>query len=271
MKELQIIQTKLKAPKSQWDKYKDIFANKFNIQMSVSRRHCRLPQNPAVYAIINPEGEIYVGSSKNIRQRYGQYSANSFKGQQKLFKSFEKYGKCNHTFYIICYCGELELHSLERYFSLKLNVITNGLNLFIVGDDQNPQITSDEVKDKIGIAHRGKKLSEYQKERFCHYWNGRKQSQEHVDKRKKCGKDNGMYGNKGYWAGKQMPIEVREKLSKSRKGKHLLGDNGNAKKVIDVSNGRIYNSAKELSIILGINYSTFKAILKRENSNYKYV
>lgn len=52
--------------------------------------------------------------------------------------------------------------------------------------------------------------------------------------------------------------ETRDKMSKSRKGKNLGGDNPNAKPVIRLSDGKIYGSRKDAAEDNCINYGTIK-------------
>ena len=88
------------------------------------------------------------------------------------------------------------------------------------------------------------------------------------------GTANPMFGKKGYWNGKHLPQKVVEAMSARMKGKGLLGDNNNAKKVIDTVSGHIYGSAKEVSILLNMKYGTFLAKLNgvnKNNTNYKYL
>ena len=100
-----------------------------------------------------------------------------------------------------------------------------------------------------------------------------KQKKEHINKRKCCGEKNGMYGKTSPMKGKHLSKETRKYLSKIRKGERTYGNNSNAKKVIDLKENKIYNSAKELAEKLNINYSTFKAICQGRSKieRYRYV
>ena len=65
--------------------------------------------------------------------------------------------------------------------------------------------------------------------------------------------------------------ETRRKMSEVRKGKHMGGDNSNAKKVICLTDMKIYDCAKHAADENNINYSTFKYnITKNKNSNFMY-
>lgn len=95
---------------------------------------------------------------------------------------------------------------------------------------------------------------------------GKKQTQEHINKRKLMGENNPAYG-KTYFKGHKHTDKTKEILSKQRKGKGLLGDNPNSKKVIDNETGIIYDSAKEVSNKFGIKYKTLIARLQGRNKS----
>lgn len=95
---------------------------------------------------------------------------------------------------------------------------------------------------------------------------GKKQTQEHINKRKLMGENNPAYG-KAYFKGHKHTDKTKEILSKQRKGKGLLGDNPNSKKVIDNETGIIYDSAKEVSNKFGIKYKTLIARLQGRNKS----
>jgi hypothetical protein len=74
--------------------------------------------------------------------------------------------------------------------------------------------------------------------------------------------------------GKKRTPEQRKKISDSRKGKNLKGENNNAKIILDTHTGIFYDCAKDVSDLMGINYSTFKSWLKgrvKSKNRYKYV
>jgi len=79
-----------------------------------------------IYKITNPEGEVYIGQSKNIEKRWKHYTTNPSKNQPKLFYSFLKYGWINHKFEIIEECNNLI--ERERYWISYYKSENNGLN-----------------------------------------------------------------------------------------------------------------------------------------------
>ena len=104
---------------------------------------------------------------------------------------------------------------------------------------------------------------------FTQSMKGKKQSKEHIEKRKKFGINNPAYG-KAYFKGRHHTDEAKKMMSEKRKGKHKLGDNSNAKKVIDKETGIVYGSVKEVAIKFGINYSTLKSWLKNNKRGNRF-
>ena len=235
-----------------------------------------MTKDMGVYAIINPENKIYIGATTSFKRRFYQYKGLYEKSQIKLYESFLKYGVDNHEFKIIEYCSEDMLNERERYWGEYYNCLDTkcGLNSVLPGYGDKKAIMSDDVKEKIGKAHKGKTISEEQRKAQSEKLKGRKQTEEHINKRKMFGEKNPAYGKEGYFKGKKHTDDTKKLLSEQRKGKGLLGENSNAKKVIDTETGMIYGSAKEVSIKFNINYSTLKAWLQGVNKGkgrFKYV
>jgi len=77
-----------------------------------------------------------------------------------------------------------------------------------------------------------------------------------------------------YRFGKLKSKETKDKISKAQIGKRTLGENSNAKIVLDTLNGVFYSSAKEVSILYKIHYGILKNKLngcKKNNTNFIYV
>jgi group I intron endonuclease len=90
-----------------------------------------------IYKITNPEGQIYIGLSKNIEKRFNQHKNFQFKGNNKLRESLTKYGGDSHLFEVLeevdisSYTrdeGNALLRRCERYWINKLQTYSNGLN-----------------------------------------------------------------------------------------------------------------------------------------------
>jgi group I intron endonuclease len=111
-----------------------------------------------IYKWISPTGRIYVGQSKNLKQRKEWYLSNGIKqaSMPKLKRSFEKYGIENHIFEIIEYCSLDKLDEREIHWGLYYNTLEKGLNCKL--GEQN-SIFSEETKFKMSKAKQGFKLS----------------------------------------------------------------------------------------------------------------
>lgn len=65
--------------------------------------------------------------------------------------------------------------------------------------------------------------------------------------------------------------ETRKKMSEAQKRRNLNGGNNtNAKKVIRLSDNKIYDCAKEAALDNHINYSTFKSWVQKNKNGFMY-
>ena len=112
-----------------------------------------------IYKITAPTGKVYVGQSTDIKKRWHQYKKDFFKKQYKLYYSIQKYGYENHEFSIIEECDELELNLQERFWQDFYNVVEEGLNLTLTNTEEKRKVFSQETKDKISSAQKGKTLT----------------------------------------------------------------------------------------------------------------
>ena len=114
-----------------------------------------------VYKIVNPNGRVYVGSSKNIEKRWELYKKLKCKSQRRLYNSFIKYGIENHKFSILIECCVNEMLEYEHLYGLHYNVLgRKGLNCELPRFKDNKQLFSDETRQKMREAKQGIKLSE---------------------------------------------------------------------------------------------------------------
>lgn len=51
-----------------------------------------------IYKIVSPSGKVYVGLSRDIEKRFGQYKRHECNKQRKVFNSIKKYGADKHEF-----------------------------------------------------------------------------------------------------------------------------------------------------------------------------
>jgi group I intron endonuclease len=138
-----------------------------------------------IYKITSPNNRIYIGQSVDIEKRFNSYTRMYVKnqGQTRLHRSFLKYGVDKHKFELICECLESELNNYERYYQELFNCLDNGLNCKLTKtNDRSGKVSKEtlikmaiastgnqnwlgkthtqEAKDKIGLANKGKKHSE---------------------------------------------------------------------------------------------------------------
>jgi len=153
-----------------------------------------------IYKITSPSGKIYIGQSVNINDRFRKYKRYDCEDQQALFNSFKKHGVENHNFEIIHICDINELNDLEIHYSNLFNSTNkySGLNIRLCGGAKG--LHSEETKKKIGLAHKGKIVSEKTK-----------QILRDINKGKHDGKNNNNYG-------KKMSEELKAKLLSIRIG-----------------------------------------------------
>jgi len=109
-----------------------------------------------IYKITNPKGKIYIGQSTNLEARRGKYQRCDCKGQPKIYNSIKKYGWKNHIWEIICECREEELNEKERGFQELYKTVETGLNLVYTQTNEKRYKISQEVKDRMSLAKKGK-------------------------------------------------------------------------------------------------------------------
>ena len=144
-----------------------------------------------IYKITNPQNKIYVGQSVNVKKRIKKYKTIKIYNQQpKLFNSIQKYGYENHKFEIIEECDINMLDEREIYWGECFNVLgSKGLNCRL-GNGKGR--LSEETKQKISKANKGRKYTEEQKVKIS------------LNK----------MGNNAYPKGLKRPKEFGENLSK---------------------------------------------------------
>jgi len=111
-----------------------------------------------VYKITSPTNKIYIGSSNDIENRFCKYKRLKCKTQTKLYNSLKKYGTESHIFEIIEECSADLLLEKEFYYGTLYKSLTkdNGLNCRLPKIGENYNYMSNETKNKIGKANKGK-------------------------------------------------------------------------------------------------------------------
>jgi group I intron endonuclease len=111
-----------------------------------------------IYKITNPKGKIYIGQTIDFKRRVYQYRKLNCNEQPKLYNSLKKYGFDNHTFELIHECQIGNLTILERYYQELYKTIENdNLNCFLVTTNDKTGKHTEETKNKISVAMKGKK------------------------------------------------------------------------------------------------------------------
>lgn len=212
-----------------------------------------------IYKITNKiNGKVYIGQTVySLRKRWATHCS-KHSNCPAIHAAIEKYGKENFTVEQIDIACDLdELTKKEQYWIEYYDCISpKGYNL--KGGGNHP-ILSEETKRKIGDANRGRKLSEEFKERLSlslktYYGNGGKHS---------------MYG-------KKHKLESRKKMSDSKKGVYLGGGAYNAKRVMCVETGEIFECITAVERATGICSKNVNAVVvgKRNRAggyHWKYV
>jgi group I intron endonuclease len=203
---------------------------------------------PGIYKITSiTNGKIYVGCASNIRTRINGHLYDLRKEKHKnsyLQRAWLKYGEKNFIFEIIEKCDITNLHTREHYWVTLLNCLDKNIGYNLKPTDPNGcSIHSEETKQKLRIANKGKKPSELcikkLKERTI--------SPEH----------------------KKIMKKSRESLDFKKIHREKRG-----KKVIDQSTGIIYSSLAEICELIGVTKGSFSRILlgKRTNkTTFKYI
>ena len=105
------------------------------------------------------------GQSINIENRFKRYKWHNCKKQILISRSIDKYGFTNHVFEIVEECEKDQLNKRERYWQEYYDVLdkNKGLNLRYTETNDRSGCISQESKNKISIANKGKKRTEQER------------------------------------------------------------------------------------------------------------
>jgi len=119
-----------------------------------------------VYKITNPIGQVYIGSSINIKRRWKEHKNSFNKGEKtKIALSINDYGASNHTYDILEVCDNLSFREREKYFIKKyIDDKASMLNTYIL---LSP-------KKYDGSKYRGRYKGRYYRPRNKDYWDNNK-------------------------------------------------------------------------------------------------
>lgn len=229
--------------------------------------------NAYIYKITNPKGKIYIGSTVNLKDRIYRYKTYRVKAQVKIYNSLIKYTFENHKFEVIYECNAKDKLYYEFYFGNLYDVLgINGLNLSLPKFSDEYNGISEETKIKIGLAHKGKVLSDKQKNQIS--IRSKKWHEDNVHPmqgKKACNKGKVfLVGEKNPMYGIKRSEEWKINHSKLIKEKSKKGsEHFRSKVVLDLLTGIFYNSIKEVSIYNNIVYSTLKSKINK-NNEYRF-
>lgn len=248
-----------------------------------------------IYKITNPNGNVYIGQSTNLSERFREYKKVRCKTQIKLYASFIKYGFSNHNIEIIEYCDSSALNEREIFHISFFNSYKNGLNGTFGGNG-----ITDAVKEKISksaLGHKrnvGRKHSQeaiqkmklarigIKRAPFTKEWiekiraktTGRKFSPESIERMKlsQSKRDNSIYKNVYpihlIEAGRKRNASVKG-ICRTEQEKDNIRNGMPKNPVIDLSTYVIYQTSKEAAEKLGINRFTLSWYLtgRRKSGN----
>lgn len=202
-----------------------------------------------IYKIVNlVNGKLYIGQTvKSLQQRWVRHLYLVRSGENRyLYDSIRYYGVENFLIEEIEKCDSKEVLNEREKFWIKYFKSNNkdfgyNMNDGGTGGAQSPEICkiiaskkrgiplSDETKQKISNAHKGKTHTKEHNENVSKANKGKKLSEENVQKIKSR-----MIGKKSPMDGKNHSDETKQKLSLFWKGKSLkerLGEEGAAKNI----------------------------------------
>lgn len=238
-----------------------------------------------VYKITSPSCRVYVGQSTDIYGRWKKYRIlSASKSQTRLNRSFLKHGIKSHKFEILQVCEPGQLNNLEIYYIALYNSFNSKHGLNLRGGGNSGGVLSEETKERVGMAKRGKKT------RPCPEETKQKISMAQKGISKK---------NPPWNTGKKLSEEQKKNLGIHRKGKKLSEEHkmilrsrkhtkeaiikiGNASRgntfarkiVLNTETGIYYDSAIEAAKNINMPYSTFAKNLsgwKENKTSYIYV
>jgi group I intron endonuclease len=158
-----------------------------------------------LYVHISPSDKRYYGITKmEVKNRW--HKGSGYKGNQYFYRAIEKYGWNNFIHEVLFDNLTKEEACLLEQMYIALYDTSNprkGYNLTLGGEGTVGRTfkMSEETKRKISEAQMGEKNHRYGKGYL------------------QTGENNPMYGKDGYWKGKHLPQEIRDKISKRKKGK----------------------------------------------------
>lgn len=134
-----------------------------------------------IYKITSPSKRTYIGQSIDIENRWIKYkNINNSKVQQKLYRSFIKYGIDNHIFEILEECPIDELDNTEIKWINHFKTNKTGLNILEGGGNSRKGVKhTNETKQKMSDSHLGKQDTEQTKNKKSQSAKGKIKNETH--------------------------------------------------------------------------------------------
>jgi len=200
-----------------------------------------------IYKIESPSGKIYVGQSRNLTKRKNNYKNLHCVSQHALYNSFLKYGYNSHIFSIIKEfedntSSEIINNSEIEYIQFYKN---NGFKLLNIADGGRGGLISEETRQKLSKAQKGKKHSLETRQKMS---------------KSRIGKTSGRKG-------KCASEETKKNISKGRMGISCGNQHWRTKPLINLNTNEIYQSITEASKKNKIKRTTLNAMLTNQNKN----
>lgn len=228
-----------------------------------------------IYKITNPENQVYIGQSCNIKRRFSEYKGIGCSGQIRIYASIMKHGIENHIFEVIKECDKSDLNNLERYYQNEYDSAgINGLNLMLTMSDDEIGCHAENTKNKISRSLTGKTLSQYTRDKVRIAMTGRVMYEEWKAKISASQKGRILT------ADQIMKMRIARsgiKLTPEHCAKISAGNMGLKKKgkiVIDEITGETWKSISECSRCNSIPITTLYHYLigdRTNKTNFKYI
>lgn len=258
--------------------------------------------NCGIYKIVNlVNSKIYVGSSINLKSRKYAHFNTLLKNRHDnnyLQNAYNKYGKENFKWEVIEYIDKLEdkkelkkiLLDKEQYWINSLKVCNKniGYNLAPVAGNclgivpseetrrkmsesqkrrhlENPHL--EETKNKIGKAHKGKKVSQETKDKLSKAHKGNKYSLGRIPTEEN--RKNMSVAQKGKKRSQESIQRRKDTMSKKTREEMLKIQGKVSKKVINVTTKEIFNSISEAARTYNVSISNISKVCRKREGSIK--
>lgn len=129
-----------------------------------------LDHNSCIYQIENMvNGKIYVGQTKDYHDRIVSHVSSLKRGcaaNKHLQRAWDKYGEAAFQFSVLEYCDVDKLDQREIYWIQQKDSFNLGYNMTLGGGGIRGYQPTDETREKISVALRGRAFSEETKQKM---------------------------------------------------------------------------------------------------------